>query len=115
MRRLALLVATAAALAAAPALALTISPMPTRDQAPHLKQQSGGGGPVSLRDTLAADARPLNGLDFIGREGAYRRSQTFGFGGVTTTITTDSGLRRSGLIEPRRFDAYAPDLLGRRR
>ena len=81
-------VLAAAVLATAPALALTVTPAPNRDQAPHLKQTRGAGGGVDLRDSLAADGRPRGGLDFLGSQGNDRRSQTYSFGNVTTTITT---------------------------
>ena len=109
MRRIvtAAVLAAAAALvtgAAAPALALTVTPAPNRDQAPHLKQTPSSGGGVDLRDSLAADARPQGGLDFLGSQGDYRRTQSYSFGNVTTTITTgrDNGFPSFLDRDPRR-------------
>ena len=131
MRRIvtvAVLAAAAAALvtgAAAPALALTVTPAPNRDQAPHLKQTPSSGGGVDLRDSLAADARPQGGLDFLGSQGDYRRSQTYSFGNVTTTITTgrDDGFPSFLDRDPRRAydrfdnryggDRFGSELIGR--
>ena len=120
MRTIALTAVSAALLAAAPALALTVSPAPNRDQASHLRTEKGPAGNTDLRDTLAGGGRPNAGLDFLGGDRTYTRSQTFGFGNVTTTITTGRGDYRPSLFDtdPRfggrsRFDAYAP--IGRRR
>ena len=82
MRLLPTLILGAAALAT-PALALTVQPAPTRDQAPHLKQERSSGG-ADLRDTLAGGGRP-----FAGSTGpSYSRTQTFSFGSVTTTFSS---------------------------
>jgi len=120
-------VLVAAALAAAPALALTVTPAPNRDQAPHLKQTPRSGGGVDLRDSLAADARPQGGLDFVGSQGDYRRTQSYSFGNVTTTITTgrDDGFPSFLDRDPRRpydrfdnrysGDRFGSELIGPRR
>jgi hypothetical protein len=115
---LSVLVLGAAALAT-PALALTVSPTPTRDQAPHLKQERSTSGASDLRDSLAAGGRPFEGSSSYSSGGSYGQTQTYSFGSVTTTITTersdfgrqDFGTRdyRPGFGSPSSFDA-PPDL-----
>jgi hypothetical protein len=89
MRRLLALIAFGAAALATPALALTVSPAPNRDQAPHLKQERSPSGGVDLRDTLAGGGRPFYGSDPARGSGPV---QTYGFGNVTTTIYRDDRL-----------------------
>ena len=116
-------IAAATLLAAAPALALTVVPSPNRDQAPHLKQTRGPGGAIDLRDTLAGGGRPLAGAEFSGSPGDDRRTQTYSFGNVTTTITTGRDDYLPSFIDrdPRsphdRFDRsrFGSELIGRRR
>ncbi|WP_293677168.1 hypothetical protein [uncultured Phenylobacterium sp.] len=85
MRLAPILILGAAALAM-PALALTVSPAPNRDQAQHLQQERSSGG-VDLRNTLAAGGRPFAGGAPSGS--TYSQSQSFGFGSVTTTFSSD--------------------------
>jgi len=103
MRRLVSALAVAATFAAAPALALTISPAPNRDQAAHLKQTSrSGDGSIDPRDTFAGAGRPFAGSEFSGAGGPYRQTQSYRFGDVTTSVTIDR-------------DPFQPDLIDRRR
>jgi hypothetical protein len=115
-------VAVVVACVAAPALALTISPAPNRDQAAHLNQQRSPGGGVDLRDTLAGSGRPQGGLDFLGSQGDYRRTQNYSFGNVTTSITTGRPDLLPSFIDqdPRRpydrFDnRFGAEVIGRHR
>lgn len=114
MRRLITATVLAAALAT-PALALTISPAPNRDQAAHLKQgKTSGASSVDLRDTLAGGGRPFTGGSFSD-SGTYRQTQTFSFGNVTTTITSEPDFQPYRFDEPRRRILVSPELVGRRR
>jgi len=88
MRRLLTLIAFGAAALATPALALTVSPAPNRDQAPHLKQERSTSGGVDLRDTLAGGGRPYAGSN----PSPSGQVQTFSFGNVTTTVYRDDRL-----------------------
>ena len=90
---------TAAVLTASPALALTVAPAPTRDQAQHLKPEQGSGGP-DLRDTWAGGGRPMAGANYTGSAPAYRDAQTFSFGGVTTTMRVETGADRNWIGRP---------------
>lgn len=111
MRLMPLLILGAAALAT-PALALTVSPAPNRDQAPHLKQERGSAAGVDLRDTLAGGGRPAAGASYSSGTAGYGQTQTYSFGSVTTTVTTGRtdfrptfvtpGFRDPDLIQPRR-------------
>lgn len=112
MRRLIATTLLAATLAT-PALALTVSPAPNRDQAAHLKSgKTSGGGNVDLRDTLAGGGRPFAGGNYSDG-GTYRQTQSFSFGNVTTTIT--SGSDSYLFDQPRRRVLVSPELVGRRR
>lgn len=82
MRPLPILILGAMALAG-PALALTVSPAPSRDQAQHLRQGRSSVG-SDLRDTLAAGGRPFVGST---SSSTYSQTQTFGFGSVTTSFS----------------------------
>lgn len=115
MRRLITTTLLAAALAT-PALALTVSPAPNRDQAAHLKSgKTSGSGSVDLRDTLAGGGRPFAGGRFSD-SGTYRQTQTFSFGNVTTTITSEPDFFQPYRFdEPRRRILVSPELVGRRR
>ena len=84
MRLLPILILGAAALAT-PALALTISAAPNRDQAQHLKPERSSGG-LDVRDTLAGGGRPFAGTTTSGS--TYSQTQTFSFGSVTTTYSS---------------------------
>lgn len=86
MRLTPFLILGAAALAG-PALALTVSPAPNRDQVQHLRQARSAGG-VDLRDTLAGDGRPFAGTTTSGSTYSQTQTQTFGFGSVTTTYSS---------------------------
>ena len=121
---LSILVLGAAALAT-PALALTVSPAPTRDQAPHLKQERTTTDNTDLRDTYAAGGRPIEGSSrYSTGNGSYGQTQTYSFGSVTTTITTERsdfdrssfGTRdyRPGFGSSSSFDAPPPYLPRRR-
>ena len=110
MRLLPLLILGAAALAT-PALALTVSPAPNRDQAPHLKQERGSAAGVDLRDSLAGGGRPLTGSSYSSGTGGVQ-TQTFSFGSVTTTVTTGRTDLRPNFATPGFRD---PDLVPRRR
>jgi hypothetical protein len=124
MRRLLSILVLGAAALATPALALTISPSPTRDQAPHLKQERGTTDSTDLRDTYAAGGRPIEGSSRYSSGGSYGQTQTYSFGSVTTTITTersdfgrsDFGTRdyRPGFGSSSTFDAPPPYLPRRR-
>ena len=104
-----------AVVGATPALALTVSNAPNRDQALHLKGgKAPGGGNVDLRDTLASGGRPLTGENFQG-SGTYRQTQTFSFGNLTTTVTTGSDLQPYLFDQSRRRMLPGSDLVGRRR
>jgi hypothetical protein len=96
-------------LAASPCLALTVQPAPTRDQAPHLKQDRGDAG-SSLRDGFAGSGRPLAGTTYDGRQAGYGETRTFSFGSVTTSVTTGGFQDRSRLQSPMFQDrpAYLP-------
>ena len=84
MRLTPVLILGAAALAT-PALALTVSPAPNRDQAQHLNQGPSRGG-VDLRESVAGSGRPLMGTTASGS--TYSNTQSFGFGSVTTTFSS---------------------------
>lgn len=107
MRLLPILVLASAALAT-PALALTISPTPTREQAQHLRQERSSANGVDLRDTLAADGRPLAGSSYSSSSGRTQ-TQTYSFGNVTTTVTTG----RDDLSTSRLGPVYGDPLLRR--
>jgi hypothetical protein len=78
------LVAGTAMLAAPPCLALTISSAPPRpDVAQRLKPADGAG--FGLDGAWAKSARPAEQPGFSGGV-TFESTQTFGFGGVTTTI-----------------------------
>lgn len=126
MRRLLIVPAVTAVLLAigsGPAAALTISSAPNRDQAQHLRQaprlQTGRtpvAGDVSLRDSWAADQRPMGGAYGFSADDLYGDSQTFRFGDVTTTVTRDpeADLRRPAYV-PGRPVYLAPEWVSRRR
>jgi hypothetical protein len=114
MRRLLIPLVLGAAALAAPALALTVSPAPNRDQAPHLKQERSSSGGVDLRDTLAGGGRPFSGSN---PSPGYGQVQTFGFGNVTTTIYRDDRLyvrpTPPVYVAPSRL--FPPEIVERRR
>jgi len=116
MRRLLTLIAFGASALATPALALTVSPAPNRDQAPHLKQERSTSGGVDLRDTLAGGGRPFYGSDPARGSGQV---QTFGFGNVTTTIYRDDRLDVRRTLEPPVYTPparlFPPEIVERRR
>lgn len=86
MRSLLTVTFFAAVALATPALALTVTAAPNRDQAAHLKQERGPGGGVDLRDSLAGGGgRPLSGYSQGPTDG---QTVTYGFGSVTTTVRT---------------------------
>ena len=116
MRRMLTLIAFGAAALATPTLALTVSPAPNRDQAPHLKQERSSGGNVDLRDTLAGGGRPFSGGN---PSAGYGQVQTFGFGNVTTTIYRDDRLDVRRTLEPPVYTPparlFPPEIVERRR
>ena len=115
MRLLPILILGAAALAT-PALALTVSPAPNRDQAPHLKQERGGANGVDLRDSLAGGGRPAAGSSYSSGTAGYGQTQTFSFGSVTTTVTTGRTDFRPTFVTPGATPGFRdPDLIPRRR
>lgn len=107
-----------AAAIATPALALTISPAPNRDQAQHLKQERAPGGGVDLRDSLAGGGRPMAGAGYS-QGPAYGQTVTYGFGTVTTTVRTERQDLRPTTFGPRTFfgdpSFIQPELVPRRR
>jgi hypothetical protein len=85
-----------------PALALTVSSAPPKpDVALRLKPSGSTPGAVRFEDTWAGGGRPANRSSFSGGP-SYRSTQTFGFGGVTTTIR--SGPARGAWDDPRWTD-----------
>jgi len=115
MRLLSILILGAAALAT-PALALTVTAAPNRDQAQHLKQERSPSGGVDLRDSLAGGGRPLAGSSFSSTSG-NTQTQTYSFGNVTTTITTGREDLRTRPLGPVYGDPLLrrPDFAPRRR
>ena len=100
MRRLLSILVLGAAALATPALALTISPSPTRDQAPHLKQERGTTDNTDLRDTYAAGGRPIEGSSRYSSGGSDGPTPTSSCGSVTRDY-------RPGFNSPSVFDSPA--------
>ncbi len=91
----------AVVLTGTPALALTLSPAPTRDQAQHLKPEQGSRGP-DLRDTWAGGHRPLAVGGYAGATPTYGDSRVASFGGVATSLRVERDVTRYGVGNPDR-------------